>query len=118
MKSLLEALDDISSNSTTSFPLEPQSVHRLNILRSWLAIAREKAYDLETSIVGKHILDIGCGQGDMLVAVAAALQSQGNEHSRVVGIDPASPEYGTLRRFDYGVEVKLHTVLNKNQARP
>ncbi|KAF2098969.1 hypothetical protein NA57DRAFT_56602 [Rhizodiscina lignyota] len=75
-------------------PYNPQSTHRRKVFHSWLKIGRETDYDLESNIVGKQTLDIGCGQGDMIELFAATLKAQGNQSSRVVGVDPASLDYG------------------------
>jgi ubiquinone/menaquinone biosynthesis C-methylase UbiE len=71
-----------------------QATHRVEILKSWLEIAQDCNYDLESNIIGKQTLDIGCGQGDMIAVFAAALKGQGNIESKVVGVDPASLDYG------------------------
>jgi 2-polyprenyl-3-methyl-5-hydroxy-6-metoxy-1,4-benzoquinol methylase len=94
MATILESLQFLSSHETQYFSLNSQSLHRLNIFQSWLEIAQKKSYDLESKIVGKETLDIGCGQGDMIELFAATLKTQGNKESRVTGVDPASLDYG------------------------
>lgn len=93
MPTLQESLEVLSTIETTSFSLNSQSGHRLNLFQSWLKIAQENGYDLESNIVGKQTLDIGCGQGDMIALVAAVLKAQGNKESKVTGVDPASLDY-------------------------
>lgn len=40
---------------------------------------------------GSKVLEVGCGQGDFTVVLAAAV----GEHGHITAIDPASPDYGT-----------------------
>ena len=63
-----------------------QTQHRLNILQAWFG-------DLDaakTSLNGKTLLEIGCGQGDTTVALAWAVGPTG----KVIAIDQAPLEYG------------------------
>ena len=94
MATLSKSLDSLLSTEATSFSLHNQRTHRCVILHSWLRIARDCNYDLESNIVGKQSLDIGCGQGDMIELFAAVLKAEGNKQSRVIGVDPASLDYG------------------------
>lgn len=57
----------------------PQLQHRLNLAKAW-GIAP-----------GNTVVDIGCGQGDSVVGLAAVVGPTG----RVVGIDPGPPDYGS-----------------------
>lgn len=94
MLTLQKSLESLSITDATSSSLSGQSAHRGNILKSWLKIAQENGYDLNSNIVGKKILDIGCGQGDMIALFASVLKAQGIKESKVTGIDPASLDYG------------------------
>lgn len=94
MPTLQESHEILSILENTSSSPNSQSAHRLNIFQSWLKIAQENGYDLESSIVGKQTLDVGCGQGDMIALFAAVLKAQGNKESKVTGVDPASLDYG------------------------
>lgn len=90
MATLRQSLRTLSASRTQN----SQATHRVEILKSWLEIAQDCTYDLESNIIGKQTLDIGCGQGDMIAVFAAALKEQGNMESKVVGVDPASLDYG------------------------
>jgi len=94
MPSIQDSLQVLATNKTPDFSPNSQSKHRVDILQSWLEIAHENDYNLESNIIGKHSLDIGCGQGDMIALYAAALKTQGNKESKVIGVDPASLDYG------------------------
>jgi 2-polyprenyl-3-methyl-5-hydroxy-6-metoxy-1,4-benzoquinol methylase len=106
MPTLQESLEVLSINKPTAHSLNsdvakdatsiqnPQRAHRINLLQAWLELAQENDYDLELDIVGKQTLDIGCGQGDMIELFATALKAQGNNESKVVGVDPADHDYG------------------------
>lgn len=72
----------------------PQITHRFGIFKSWLGLAYQERFNLESEIIGKRSLDIGCGQGDTIEAFAAALKHQGNKESRVTGVDPGRLDYG------------------------
>jgi len=63
----------------------PQTSHRINILKSFL----NSTSDLQ----GKKVLELGCGQGDASVVLAAAV-SGGNGQGKIAAWDPASPDYG------------------------
>ena len=73
--------------------------HRIQIIKAWLATSAAADYELEANIVGKKTLDIGCGQGDMTVLFASVLKAFDDEGSRVIGIDPARPDYGKQPDF-------------------
>lgn len=92
--SLRECLEGLSTIDSQPFRLNNQRKHRVDLFQSWLEIAQDSGYDLESSIVGKQTLDIGCGQGDMIEVFAGALKAQGNKESRVIGVDPARLDYG------------------------
>lgn len=70
-----------------------QTQHRLNLLAAWFGSLETAGNALE----GKTVLEIGCGQGDMTVALAWAVGPSG----KVYAIDPAPLDYGspeTLRQ--------------------
>lgn len=58
--------------------------HRLDLLRIW-------TQNNFKSLEGRTVLEIGCGQGDMTVALAHAVGSQG----KVIALDPAPLDYGS-----------------------
>ena len=64
-----------------------QMRHRLNLLEAWFG-SLEAA---KSSLDGKTVLEIGCGQGDMTVVLAWAVGPAGI----VNAIDPAPPDYGS-----------------------
>lgn len=64
-----------------------QTQHRLNLLTAWFG-SLETAKD---ALSGKTVIEIGCGQGDMTVALAWAVGSTGKVHA----IDPAPLDYGS-----------------------
>ena len=64
-----------------------QTQHRLNILQAWFGSLETAKNFLE----GKTVLEIGCGQGDMTVALAWAVGATG----KVNAIDPAPLDYGS-----------------------
>ena len=75
-----------------------QTQHRLNILQAWFG-SLETA---RTALEGKAVLEIGCGQGDMTVALAWAVGPAGKVHA----IDPAPLDYGspeTLREAQHRI---------------
>jgi ubiquinone/menaquinone biosynthesis C-methylase UbiE len=112
MPTLQESLQDLLSAEKKYFSLNSQSLHRLDIFQSWLEIAQDNDYDLEREIVGNQTLDIGCGQGDMIELFAAALKTQGNDRSRVIGVDPASLDYGESR-LRFSVLLQLRSAQEK-----
>ena len=57
----------------------PRFTHRLSLIKAW---------DIPP---GRHILDIGCGQGESCLVLALAMGSSGH----VTAIDNARPDYGT-----------------------
>ena len=70
-----------------------QTQHRLNLLAAWFGSLETAGNALE----GKTVLEIGCGQGDMTVALAWAVGPSG----KVNAIDPAPLDHGspeTLRQ--------------------
>ncbi|PPJ60365.1 hypothetical protein CBER1_10766 [Cercospora berteroae] len=85
-----------------------QLVHRLNILAKWSDNDLTKA---RAALQGRCVLELGCGQGDMTVALAHLVQNQIDaDHSEkqehlykgtVLALDPADLDYGapyTLRQ--------------------
>jgi tRNA G46 methylase TrmB len=64
-----------------------QTQHRLNLLAAWFGSLEAAKNALE----GKTVIEIGCGQGDMTVALAWAVGSTG----KVYAIDPAPLDYGS-----------------------
>jgi len=64
-----------------------QMQHRINLLQAWFGSLDAAKDNLE----GKTVLEIGCGQGDMTVALAWAVGFSGTVHA----IDPAPPDYGS-----------------------
>lgn len=58
-----------------------QMQHRIDLINFW---------DIKA---GNTVLEIGCGQGDCTVAIAAAIGDSGH----VTALDPASPDYGEYR---------------------
>jgi len=64
-----------------------QTQHRLNLLAAWFGSLEAAKNALE----GKTVIEIGCGQGDMTVALAWAVGSTG----KVDAIDPAPLDYGS-----------------------
>lgn len=64
-----------------------QTHHRLNLLASWFDTLESAKHALQ----GKTVLEIGCGQGDMTVALAWAVRPTG----KVIAIDPAPLDYGS-----------------------
>jgi SAM-dependent methyltransferase len=60
-----------------------QTKHRLLLLKAWCGD--------HSSLTSKTVLEIGCGQGDMTVALAWAVGPSGTIHA----IDPAPLDYGS-----------------------
>src|SRR5277367_3959536 len=54
MATLQESLRALSAAHTQN----SQATHRVEILKSWLEIAQDCIYDLESNIIGKQTLDI------------------------------------------------------------
>lgn len=107
MSSLLEILDAISPDAVAAlcstegngiaYPSKTQCSqisHRIEIIKAWLVTSAAADYELEANIFGKKTLDIGCGQGDMTTLFAFVLKAFDDEESRVIGVDPASLDYG------------------------
>ena len=61
-----------------------QIQHRLNLVNIWTSSSPNRFH-------GCAILEIGCGQGDVTIALAHAVGS----HGRVIAIDPAPLDYGS-----------------------
>jgi protein-L-isoaspartate O-methyltransferase len=57
-----------------------QMTERVQLVRSW---------GIQP---GESVLEVGCGQGDATIALAVAVGAEG----RVVALDPASLDYGTV----------------------
>jgi SAM-dependent methyltransferase len=64
-----------------------QTKHRLDLLSAWFG----ELSAAHTNLTSKTVLEIGCGQGDMTVALAWAVGCAGTVHA----IDPAPLDYGT-----------------------
>lgn len=77
----------LSSKTEGSRIAISQTHHRLNLLTAWFG----NLENAQTTLNGKTILEIGCGQGDMTVALAWAVGPTG----KVVAIDPAPLAYGS-----------------------
>lgn len=77
----------LSSNPEASRIAISQTQHRLNLLTAWFG----SLDDAKNALSGKTILEIGCGQGDMTVALAWAVGPAGKVHA----IDPAPLDYGS-----------------------
>ena len=56
----------------------PQIQHRIDLITRWGIAA------------GENVLEIGCGQGDTTITLAAAV----GEAGKVTAVDPASLDYG------------------------
>lgn len=63
----------------------PQTAHRITI---------NSYFDLRP---GMKVLEVGCGQGDFTVVLAAAVGGSGH----VTAVDPASLDYGTRSDHAY-----------------
>ncbi|CAK1367560.1 unnamed protein product [Cercospora beticola] len=85
-----------------------QLVHRLNILAKWFDNDLDKA---SAALQGRCVLDLGCGQGDMTVALAHLVQNEADDNEiekqetpnngTVLALDPGDLDYGapyTLRQ--------------------
>jgi 2-polyprenyl-3-methyl-5-hydroxy-6-metoxy-1,4-benzoquinol methylase len=114
MATLQQSLSALSASHAGN----SQATHRVQILNAWLEIAQRCSYNLESAMVGKQTLDIGCGQGDMIAVFAAALKEQGNPESKVVGVDPASLDYGGLRSPPTHPLIPSHRNLNRGTMDP
>ncbi len=62
----------------------PQTKHRIDIVQAWGGSA---------FFTGGTVLELGCGQGDMSVVLAGAVDG-GEEGGKVIAWDPASGDYG------------------------
>ncbi|KAF2486480.1 hypothetical protein BDY17DRAFT_321269 [Neohortaea acidophila] len=70
-----------------------QIQHRLHLLTTWFG-SFEKA---KNALAGKTVVEIGCGQGDMTVALAYMVSGAGSQpaaEGKVLAIDPAPLDYG------------------------
>jgi SAM-dependent methyltransferase len=77
----------LSSNPEANRIAISQTQHRLNLLAAWFGTLDAA----QIALSGKTILEIGCGQGDMTVALAWAVGPTGTVHA----IDPAPLDYGS-----------------------
>jgi ubiquinone/menaquinone biosynthesis C-methylase UbiE len=77
----------LSSNHEANRIAISQTQHRLNLLTAWFGTLDAA----KTALSGKTILEIGCGQGDMTVALAWVVGPTG----KVNAIDPAPLDYGS-----------------------
>lgn len=84
----------------------------MHIFRSWLETSQKSQYDLESQIIGRSTIDIGCGQGDMIAGFASVLEKHGNPLTHAIGVDPASLEYGEPQ------ESMFPHILNEAKGRP
>ena len=69
----------------------PQSQERQQILQAWL----ETGIDL----IGRQVVDLGCGQGDTVTVLGKLLQASNTAHrpktpARLYGVDPGRLDYG------------------------
>jgi hypothetical protein len=58
MAALQESLHALSASYTQN----SQATHRVEILKSWLEIAQDCTYDLESNIIGKQTLILDAGR--------------------------------------------------------
>ncbi|ETS59815.1 hypothetical protein PaG_06343 [Moesziomyces aphidis] len=85
-----------------------QTSHRLDIMYAWLVgddpwSNNGRVYSGgNLSLIGGRVMDLGCGQGDLTGAMAAVLAKnpdlskiKNSEPPSIVGVDPASPDYGS-----------------------
>ncbi|KAH9896752.1 S-adenosyl-L-methionine-dependent methyltransferase [Cubamyces lactineus] len=84
--SLLPSLDDIDALAT----IYPHSPEHLHIIRPQIEQRSQlvKTWGIRP---GERVLEIGCGQGDCTLVLAAAVGEKGS----VTAIDPASLDYGS-----------------------
>ena len=74
-----------------------QIQHLLNILKSWFGSLEAS----KTALSNRNVLEIGCGQGDMTVALAHMVLNRDNPtnistmSAKVSAIDPAPLDYGS-----------------------
>lgn len=97
--SLIQQTDpSLSSRPEANRIAISQTQHRLNLLTAWFG-SLDKA---QNALSDKTVLEIGCGQGDMTVALAWAVGLKG----KVFAIDPAPLDYGspeTLREAQHRI---------------
>jgi SAM-dependent methyltransferase len=77
---------DLDLSSESHRIATSQTKHRLDLLSAWFG-------DVSTArnnLIARTVLEIGCGQGDMTVALAWAVGCAGTVHA----IDPAPLDYG------------------------
>jgi SAM-dependent methyltransferase len=77
---------DLGSSSESHRIATSQTKHRLDLLSAWFG----EISAAQTNLTSKTVLEIGCGQGDMTVALAWAVGCAGTVHA----IDPAPLDYG------------------------
>ena len=85
--SLQPSLDDLDALAK----LYPHSPEHLNVVRPQIEQRAQlvKTWDIQP---GERVLEIGCGQGDCTLVLAAAVGDEGS----VTAVDPASLDYGKL----------------------
>lgn len=88
-----------------------QSSHRLDVLYAWLVgadpttslLPNSDAHDVEAdyTLLAGNVMDLGCGQGDQTGALAAVIAAHEDKFTgrdrkpaRILGVDPAPPDYG------------------------
>jgi SAM-dependent methyltransferase len=77
---------DLKSSSESHRIATSQTKHRLDLLSAWFG----DVSTAQNNLTSKTVLEVGCGQGDMTVALAWAVGSTGTVHA----IDPAPLDYG------------------------
>jgi SAM-dependent methyltransferase len=77
---------DLKSSSESQRIATSQTKHRLDLLSAWFG----DVSTAQNNLTSKTVLEIGCGQGDMTVALAWAVGCAGTVHA----IDPAPLDYG------------------------
>jgi SAM-dependent methyltransferase len=77
---------DLKSSSESHRIATSQTKHRLDLLTAWFG----DVSTAQNNLTSKTVLEIGCGQGDMTVALAWAVGCAGTVHA----IDPAPLDYG------------------------
>jgi SAM-dependent methyltransferase len=77
---------DLKSSSESHRIATSQTKHRLDLLSAWFG----DVSTAQNNLTSKTVLEIGCGQGDMTVALAWSVGCAGTVHA----IDPAPLDYG------------------------
>ena len=77
---IIAALYPSETNRARELIVVPQIQHRIDLITRWGINA------------GENVLEIGCGQGDTTITLAAAVGQDGH----VTAVDPASLDYGAL----------------------